>query len=468
MKKEILVTLLSGILVLVMLSSGCSRTALSTTSGPSSATPLSSTTSITPDLPVAASPPSTFTPSSHPTSPEITTGQTPSPSAIPTPPESNMNLGDGGFANLDISKAPAVGETVDLTYTLKIGESWSKPVTKIQLEFERYDPAVYYPLGKGQSDKDWKLGILAKAKTDSGLYFYLSQAAKDQPDTIVPEKSVVVSGETKWEGTPLKPGNQTDLAARVSFPEEGEWVINAVLQTDDGASNILGDIYLTVNKDSGIMGWPKGSYGGAAGYVDAHPGAPVGIYLKTVNAPLMNEKMPLDITIYSIEDIKQASVYLGFMKMDGYKYTYPSPDEIISEGKYKWEGSLKIGTPTQFSCSIKFPSEGDWSIYFMTRASPESLETNMLSLPIHIDKEKSRFGWTLDHNNPNIINPLSVKPESTRPDQKKTQFHETNSQTKDATFVFGGFIEYTNRVNGWSKARYCWVDFLDPSFCRVD
>jgi hypothetical protein len=398
--KEILITILTGILVLVMLLSGCSRTVLFTTSAPSSGTPLSSTTSIVSDHPAAASPPSTFTPSSAPTSPEITAEQTPSPSAIPTSPDSSMNMGDGGFANLDISKAPAVGETVDLTYTLKIGESWSKPVTKIQFEFERYDPEVYYPLGKGQREKDWNLGYLAKVKPDSGLYFYITQAAKDQPDTIIPEKSVVVSGETKWEGTPLKPGNQAELAARVSFPEEGEWVINAVLHTDDGASNILGAIYLTVNKDSGAMGWPEDYSSGERGYVAANPYMPVGVNLKSVKAPLSSEKMSLDITIQSIEDLDKASAYITFAKMEEYKYTYPSPDEIITDGKGKWEGNLKKGIPVEFSCSVKFPSDGDWLIRFVTRANPDKTEHTMLTLPVHVDKEKSWLGWPISHSNP--------------------------------------------------------------------
>jgi hypothetical protein len=282
------------------------------------------------------------------------------------------------------------------------------------LQFERYDPAVYYPLGKGQRDKDRNLGLLAKASPDSGLFFYMSQAAKDQPDTIVAEKSLVVSGSTRWEAAKLHKGEQVDLIAKVRFPEEGEWVISAIVQNDDGSSIIPDAIYCTIGKDSGAMGWPE-DYAHGRGYVFANDNVPVGVYLKSTQAPPLNTEMKLDMTFQSIKDLDQASVSVVFVKMDGYRYTYPSPIDIVVNGKQKWEGSLKRGIPEPYSCSIIFPSEGDWAICLNTRASPNDFEHTMVVLPVHVDKEKSSFDWPADHTNPALKNPVQTRTEKTSP-----------------------------------------------------
>ncbi len=400
MGKNVLVTGLTGFLVLVMLISGCSPTAFTTTSAPSSGTPLPSITSIISDHPVASSPPSTFTPSSTPASPEITAGQTPSPSAIPTPRTSGVSAPESVYSKLDISRAPAVGEPADINYALKQISPIRKSITRVWLEFECYDPGKYYPLGEGQNTKDMLLRKLSQLDPDDSFYFIIAQAAKLQPKSNVEGKSVVVSGNTNWEGTQLKTGDQIELNLQVVFPQEGKWIVNALSQNEDGAIYIDSVLYLVVNQDYGTIGWPV-YFEGPAGFIGSTTEVPVGIIPNVIHAPLVGETLPFNTIIQSTKDINQAEISINFQKMDGYKQIQVDPSEIITQGGNKWKGKLKEGISEQFTCVLNFPSEGDWVISYQARVNADSFEQTKFTLRLHIGKEKSYFGWLEDHTNPN-------------------------------------------------------------------
>jgi hypothetical protein len=332
---------------------------------------------------------------------------------------------------------------VDLTYIIEPVNPL-KSVKKVWLEFERYDPALYYPLGSGQYTKDSMLRALSKAPSYSGFYFFMSQAIKDQPETIVPEKSIVASGNTQWEGTSLKRGEQASLAVKVSFPEEGAWIIDALYSGEDGSVYVDRDLFLTVNQDSGTIGWPR-YYEGSGGNNPANPGAPVGVYSRVGHAPSPGEEFPITTLVYSIEDFDQASAFIHFVRMDGYKYIDIPFSDIAVKGEDKWEGSLKKGTPIEFDCTVKFPGEGEWIIYFLTRTGPGLQEHDMQSLRLHIEKGKSCFGWLMDHSNPavdkiwqeQLEKALHSKPTATVEGdaQKKTPFLDVHSQTLDSLFT---------------------------------
>jgi hypothetical protein len=425
-----------------------------------------STSVITNPSPFPSSPSVNISPS-----PENTIRQPPSSTAAFIPMSSAGGAPSELDAKLDISKAPTIGETVELTFSAEWVKDPNRLITGFRLEFELYDPSVYYPLGKSHSFRDEKIKSLGKADSGSGAYFYNSMAAQYQPETIVDVKKVVVSGETQWEGETKIGINQMSLSSKICFPEKGEWLINGIIQFEDGSYYISNSLELTVKKDSGSIGWPIDySIGnGVHNYADSY--APVGVYLNITHAPLVGEKIPLDISVYSIEDLDHASVSLGFVRMDGYMYTYPSPDKIVDEGKGNWEGNLKKEVPAQLSFLIKFPDEGDWAILLMTRASPSDHENTMLGIPIHIDKEKSRFGWTVDHIDPGTKDPLKERMKKSSDSASETagtaktiaSDSDENNQTKDASFVIGGIVRYENRDGQglYSNARFCQVDLLN-------
>jgi hypothetical protein len=433
------------IIAVVFLLSGCAQ--LSSPIQPSSSKTKQSNMSQPPILsPTQPSPslsPTTLSP--QPPSPPNTTVQ-PTMPASSTPGATTADI----YSNFEMSKAPAVGEVVDLSCEVQWVYTPNKSVNKVWLEFERYDPALYYPLGQGQFYIDIHLGWLAKASPDSGTYFFLSQAVKDQPESIVPEKSIVVSGNTSWEGVSKQGVNRANLSSRISFPEEGEWVIDVMVQYDDGSSKVQYMRYLTVNKDSGTMSWPY-YYKGPGGITPANPGSPVGVYARVGHAPSPGEEFPILTTVYSIEDLDQASASVHFVRMDGYKYIDVPFSDIAVKGEDKWEGSLKKGVPAQFSCAVKFPDDGEWVIVFHTQASPNSQDQQIGNLYLHIEKEKSCFGWLMDHNNPAVdkhwqdqlekaLHSNTIQSDGNT--QKKTPDLDVYIQTMDSEFTITGQIQY--------------------------
>ncbi|MBN1191539.1 MAG: hypothetical protein JXA46_17415 [Dehalococcoidales bacterium] len=428
-------------------------------------TPFSSSQAVAPSSPATPQ---------EPVQPVIPfTGEPSAGTSIPVYENTGSSINtEGGKTELKISRAPAVGETAELTFVYNRPYYSPKPITKTWLQFERYEPDVYYPLGKSQNEMDRKINTLAKSDKDSGTYFYLSKAIENQPETKVDEKEVVASGETSWEGEAMKYGGRVELSSQVCFPEEGEWIITAIVGFGDGTHLSLGgNIRLTVGKDSGEFGWPE-DYS-SHGFVEANPDLPLGICINTTRTPLLDEEMPLDITLYSIEDLEKASFSLNFGKMEGYKSTYPSRGEIIVNSKGTWEGNIKKGLPIQLFYSIKFPEEGDWAISFLTRASPDSREYPMLTITIHIGKDKSWFGWPEDHVHPDLRQPTqeqiekaarpvsTATPEITTSDEKEEP--AAGNEAEDKSFHLEGRIKYKDRDDEWSNAKYCWVNVLDES-----
>jgi hypothetical protein len=439
-----LITVIAVILTVIFMASGCAQSTPQTPHTPFTLSPTTlppNTTEYTP-----ASLPSASTTSQPPLSPSASSpavAAEPEPEkTIPTPLTSENGISSRMKADLQISKAPAVGEIVDLTYTLKALDLMFHPITRIWLQFERYDPAMYYPLGKGQYAIDRALRGLTMADSDIGNYYETLKAAKDQPESIVDEKEVVISGETLWEGPPMEIGDQVDLAARVRFPEEGEWVINAITQSNDGSTKIHGNVKLTITKDTGTIDWPK-DYS-SHNNIPPDEAFPVGVFVGTTRIPLLGAEMPLDITIQAIENIDQAEVMITCYRMDDYKYIKTELEKIVVEGKGNWHGSLKRGEPVQIYCKVKFPSEGDWTLRFLTRVGSEEIFKQALEFPIHIGTTESRIGWPISHRNPAIDQLIEedkkksshVTPEATPGPTLELEGTTTNSST-DGVKSFG-------------------------------
>jgi hypothetical protein len=384
--KWIITILMLSILIISSLLSGCTQVVQQTPQGPNSTS-----------SPILSS------------QPAVSSGTTSLPAI--TAETSGERAPYISKAELNISKPPSLGETVDLSYSLYYNTMLKTPVNKVWLKFELYDPGIYYPLGRGQREKDRNLNALTKVSPDSGVYFFYNQAAREQPDSTVSAVSVIVAGNAQWEGNIRDSGYPVKLNAQVCFPDEGNWIINALSQAEDGTVYADTELRLTVNKDSGTIGWPKDySSGQRIGFTT--PDSPIGVFVKMEPAPLKGEALPVIVTLQSTEDLNQAEAFLSIYRMDGYRMVPVPLNEVISENTGSWKGSLKKGNPINFPCSLKFLQEADYFVNFMTRPYPESRERSMIALPIHIDEEKSIYSWPVSHSNPALEQIIQEQKES--------------------------------------------------------
>jgi hypothetical protein len=165
------------------------------------------------------------------------------------------------------------------------------------------------------------------------------------------------------------------------------------------------------------MGWQKDySLGSGSNYATVE--SPVGVYSKIEHATLVGEEMPLAITIQSIEDTELSEIsILAIQKTKG---EIPV-DNLVFKGETSWKGGLKNGVPVQISSILKFPEEGDWEIEVMVRANPGSVKHGMARISMHVGKEKSWFGWLVDHYNPDLYKPAKVSPADTSEGIRPTQ-----------------------------------------------
>jgi len=372
-------------------------------------------------VPTPAPPPTpaltpTLIPSMTPAPPATTLTTLPTPSSTPetlTPP-SPLGPRSPVDGKLLMSKAPRVGETSDLTFTFTVhlaaaGYEGSPP-TKAGIEFERYDPALYYPLGKGQMQDD-ALEMLSERFDPADPYMvHLKQAAAEQPETRVSQEAVLVRGDLTWEGEPLKERADVRLTSTVRFPEEGEWRVKGWLEGEGSPRYVYDDLYLTVTKDSGTFGWPKDYSKG--GWTPPNKVSPVSVTIKPSRAPLLGEPFELVMTIRSISDVAQAEVYPEFSWRDGIKNVKIPLEDILVDGDLTYKGSLKQSVPIELSGTVKFLHEGDWLILGWRRSSPEVISDYNHSIYLHVGEDKSRFGWTESHqpNYEDVPPPPATKP----------------------------------------------------------
>jgi len=312
---------------------------------------------------------------------------------IETPPE-----GEPAEITLKLSHAPKVGETAELTFTIDVLTSGLKPITKVWIEFERYDPSLRYPLGRGRT-KERNLERLSDRSDPSDFYYVqLKKKAAEQPETLVPQELVMVSGDLNWEGSPLKEGDKVRLSATVRFPEEGEWLVNAWWAGEEYL-HVRTRLRLTVAEDSGVFGWPS-DYQPAMAERVSDEEHPLNVHLHIAKAPRLGEATELTYSITSIRDVAEAKAQVVFYVMEkgGWKQTQVPIEDILIKGDLSWEGSLEKDTPVQFSAIINFPLEGDWSVELLG-TSPEDSGGCGDSLFLNVTKEIGRFSWVERHIN---------------------------------------------------------------------
>ncbi|MFH1775781.1 MAG: hypothetical protein ABH839_03935 [Chloroflexota bacterium] len=298
------------------------------------------------------------------------------------------STGRSVIATFELAKAPRVGEAVDLTYTWEVTSSHIQPVTKIWIEFRRYDPALWYPLWKGDCEKDAFERLSEKPDSNEPRDVYLREMAPLQPESFVPQEAVVVSGNLNWEGPPLRDGDIVRLNATLSFPEEGEWLLYVFWATEEVPRQRYDDMKLTVTKEFGMFGWPKDYSSGHAGWQPPNEVKPYSVTLKPSRAPLVGETFKLTMTLKSIKDLDQAEAGIELVGMG-----IPL-EEVLVEGSFTWNGSLKKDDPIVLTGTLIFPKAGKYKIRGYARALPDGLYGYSDSVFLHVGKEESWFGWT--------------------------------------------------------------------------
>ena len=129
-----------------------------------------------------------------------------------TPPSPKSPIG----GKLYMHTAPALGEIVEVTFSFY--SRHPSEILKAKIEFEKYDPALYYPLGKGR-EREKKLQLLAENSGSKDPYYtYVMEAAEEEPEISVPQESLLVSGDLNWEGSLAKEDGEIDLTATIRFP----------------------------------------------------------------------------------------------------------------------------------------------------------------------------------------------------------------------------------------------------------
>lgn len=342
------------------------------------------------------------------------------PPAAPAPPSTQTPVPAPGIVTsvspatvteLSISKAPKVGEIVGLAFNLDIVGP-VKNIQRVWMEFERYDPALYYPLGRSFDRYKHAQFLAEKFDPSDPTDVYKRDAAAERPETLVPQEKVLVEGDLDWEGDYRELAGNLILNGKIRFPEEGEWVIYARVQSEGETPNYFTEQKLTITEEYGEFDWPK-DHSKGGGWQSPKDNAPIAVTLKPSRAPLLGEPLGLTVVLQSNRDVPEGEVYLRFFRQEG-SFSNKDADYRV-EGDLSWSGSLKKDVPVQLSGKVTFNEEGDWGIEAFSKIPESEGGANMQSIWLHIGKEASRYGWTGSEG------PQSPPPEGTPPPAPKPE-----------------------------------------------
>jgi len=125
---------------------------------------------------------------------------------------------------LEISRAPRLGETAELTLTIIPHDLPAQEVT---------------------NSRAW---IEAKWKNTTGSFL------ESRQKTDIPTANILASEKSSWDIT-LTEGEPVEMHSTIRFTQEGDWEINGVLEMDDWGSIWGYPIRLSVYQDrAGIVG----------------------------------------------------------------------------------------------------------------------------------------------------------------------------------------------------------------------
>ncbi len=224
----------------------------------------------------------------------------------------------------------------------------------------------------------------------------------------VPAKEVLVSSNLNWEGDITE--QPLDFSTTVKFPYEGNWGIYARSTLDPMDND---SIFLNIAEDSSSFGWPKDYRPNTSHSFPITPSEqwPIAVELDIPIPPRLNEPVQLTWALNSIRDIDGVISEIKFYRMEGTHRVSVPVEDLLIEGDLTWNGFLKKDSPLNFSSTVKFPREGDWEVLALADSYAEQQPINSASvLYLHVDKDKSRWGWTEPHEEP----PPPASPENAR------------------------------------------------------
>jgi hypothetical protein len=282
---------------------------------------------------------------------------------------------------LTFSAVPKLGQTVDLTFTIKI----------IKLD-ERMQPTAGLAHAKASLRFQWT--------NTQGSY------SEAYSPVQIPAEEVMISGELPWEGS-YKDG--LALHSKIKLPHDGIWEISGGFTGEgwsysgigagtrvavaDGTAEFM-DTEEFKNSSLAYMG--NNSYnGGVRGpAVPYQGGSSVSLGLDISKPPRPGEEVILSCRISSIIDISDVSIEWFFLRRLGDEIEEIPPTELLTSADLSWKTDVKRGEPAVFSTTIKFPMEGNWEIAVGGKSGTKYLVGSGHRMRISITSTRSYFGWT--------------------------------------------------------------------------
>jgi|GEM_PF-5790421 len=298
---------------------------------------------------------------------------------------------------IHLSKAPAVNESVELSLVVVTTEVFKDNVAKMWLQFDRFDPALIYPLGKVANAKEQAVAQLAKqANSIDYLYQEDAESIARQPETKVAAELVAGGGATEWAVTEIMPWKAVTNTTTVSFPETGEWLITGYWEVD-GKVEHQGRLRVTVNETDGQIGWQKIYEVNSAPYFFPQPNYPVGLGVDINRAPGLDQETEFTCTLTTTQEALNAELRLTLHHMVGTTQVEIPVEDCLVNGDINWKGELKAGSPTNVKLVLKFPLTGDYFLRFMVFPQIENVGGKGIDFYISVGEKSGRIGWVEDH-----------------------------------------------------------------------
>ena len=211
-------------------------------------------------------------------------------------------------------------------------------------------------------------------------------------------EKVLVGTSLNWEGDMT--GEPMEFSATIKFPYEGCWSISARSTYNP---RDMDSVVVQVTENESMFGCQKDYRPSGSRSFPTAPsqGWPLAVDLDIPKPPPLDEPVQLTWALNSFRDIDGVISEVQFYRMEGADWVRMPAEDILLEGDLTWEGSLKKDNPLNFSATVKFPQEGDWGISAIADSYAESTPINASSgLYLHIEKDKSRWGWAESHEKP--------------------------------------------------------------------
>jgi hypothetical protein len=281
-------------------------------------------------------------------------------------------------STLTLSSAPKIGETVELTFTVKVVKS-----DKTSQPYEG----------------------LARSKAWIDFYWTNTKGSYSEAYTPVqiPATEVMTNGDFPWEGS-YKDG--LTLHSKIQLPKEGIWSIRGRFYGEGWQAGASSEVEVAVaDGTAAIMGTEEfkngplaymanNSYqGGVFGPVTFPD--PISLGLDISKAPRPGEAMTLSCRINSTIDIPDFSIQWFFYRRSGDDVEQIPETELLSSADLSWKADIKKDIPVVFSTTIKLPTEGDWDITAEGKEGTKIITGAAHNLKLTITSSKSYFGWVV-------------------------------------------------------------------------